>query len=201
MYMRKCVAALCGAALLGSAAPADCPDADLLVYDDAFFIPAFYAAASQLGVSYLQVHSYEELHTQLTTQTYRAVIVSGQSWENGAGWEPLLSYIAGGGHVVMSYHYLQEEPTLAAALGVTAVGNFEQGDVESVIQTATHEIWTGVVSPIDVEDTGAFDNGDRLLPLGGSESIAEFTSGGSAIVIANDGRTVINGFISDNVID
>ena len=177
------------------------PRPDLLIYEDAFFTPAFYIGASRMGVSFVRVCSYEELNAQLTAATCRAVIISGQSYENTAGWEPLLSYIDGGGHAIVTYAYLQEEPALAEALGVAAIGDFPQGVVESVVQTSPHIVWTDVTSPLVLMDTGAFDNGDRLLPLSGSQSIAEFTGGGSAIVIANEARTVSNGFVSDDAMD
>jgi hypothetical protein len=189
-----------------AAAGADCPDADLLVYDDGYFSVAYVVAAFQLDVSFRYVYDYADFNAMLTTHAYRLVVVSGQSFWNGEGWGPLTEFISNGGRVVFTYHRLQDEPDLAAAFGVTAAGDFPSGVVDSVEQLIPHEIWTGVNSPLVLQDTGALDNGDKLSPAVGSQAIAQFITGGGtpdggAIVIGNDGRTVINGFIADNAVD
>jgi hypothetical protein len=108
-------------------ARANCPFADLLVYDDGFMPPTFYVAANQLALSLVRVPSYEALNTELGASVYRAVAVSDRSWENEAGWGPLLDCVASGGHVVLGYMYLNYEPDLAAAFGVAAAGDSPQG--------------------------------------------------------------------------
>ena len=49
------------------------------------------------------------------------------------------------------------------------------------------------------------DNGDRLNAINGAEALAGFTAsataGEAAIVLGNDGRTIYNGFLFDDLVD
>lgn len=167
------------------------------------------AALANLGFTFTTVTTDAEFQTQLASATWQVVVI--ERYNNSispASATALGSYIAGGGRVVCSY-WAVSDPTalsLREAFGVAAA--FDQGaSVEpahpwlpsSPVFTTHHAMGVVVPSP----PYNWTDNGDRLQIAAGATALAGYTSMPNAaqvaIVQANAGRTIFNGFLFDNV--
>ncbi|MCA8959215.1 MAG: hypothetical protein KDC38_01830 [Planctomycetes bacterium] len=120
----------------------------------------------------------------------------------------LVDYIDAGGRVLLSYWNLDTAPDLQAALGVAATT--EMLDPMPVYQWALgNPMFTTpnfVSNPIAADPMSTFtDNGDLLTVAPGATALGGYapgtTAGEAAIIVANDGRTIVNGFDYDSVAD
>ena len=106
----------------------------------------------------------------------------------------------------MSFWTLQSEAALAAAFGVSQVSTFDSPQ-DVYRWDAAHPIFTHVNSVGDLTTWTDqwFDDGDRLA-LGADPTayaVAGFTGapalGQGAIIVGNQGRTIYNGFLFDEL--
>lgn len=122
----------------------------------------------------------------------------------------LVDHVNGGGALLFSWWDLDGSfnPPFAAAmrplLGVESTIDFFT-PMPVFAWDPGHPIFNdpvSVPSPIPTSGTAWNDNGDRLTPSAGALAIGGFvadeTPGQAAIVVANAGRTIVNGFVADN---
>lgn len=175
--------------------------APILIYDENSINSRAQAAATSLGLTFT-VGNVSDFNTLLTTGTWDLVVVDAPS--SFPSLVPLINYINNGGAVIMSFWNLNNEPALATAFDVSVSSSISTPQTVYRWDT-THPIFN---SPNLLGDLASFsdlwgDNGDRLTVLGGGMGIAGFTAsptvGQAAIVIGNNGRTIYNGFLFDDL--
>ncbi|MCA8962728.1 MAG: hypothetical protein KDC38_19530, partial [Planctomycetes bacterium] len=121
--------------------------------------------------------------------------------------DALASFVAAGGKAILSYWDLDGSngPGAAAILrdtfGIAATSSFDQP--QSISRWRDESRLYLDVQPYTPDGTSFLvDNGDRLSPAPGAVPLAGFTAlpsaNDAAIVIANGGRTIVNGFLFDD---
>lgn len=113
----------------------------------------------------------------------------------------LITFIQGGGRAVVNYWDLDSSSALQAALGVSVAQDIFTPQPISIWEGA-HPANNGLAGTLALgENANSWsDDGDKLTLLSGSIALAGYTStptaGEAAIVLANDGRTIVNGFLA-----
>lgn len=168
-------------------------------------------ALSGLGRTTTTVTSDAAFRTQLAGGPWELVLI--EKYNNSLTLElctDLGNYIAGGGRAILSYWGMSESTGGAAALRSAF------GVAFAVDQATPRPVYRWVPSspvfttphllddiPTDGTNLWVVDNGDRLEPTPQATAVAGFTStygtAQSAIVVANAGRTIVNGFLLDNM--
>jgi len=177
----------------------------ILAFDDNTSNGRAISALDSLGLAYTQAGS-GNFNTLLTGATWDLVVLDIPSNEPDGGYGDLISYIGGGGRAIMSFWWLQEYPGLAAAFGVTQVSSFSSPQ-DVYRWDAAHPIFThpNAVGDLTSWTDNWADDGDKLA-LGADLSafaVAGFTVapavGEGAIIVGNQGRTIYNGFLFDEL--
>lgn len=113
----------------------------------------------------------------------------------------LVSYINGGGRVILSYWTIDGSTDLQNAFKAGYADTFGNPQNVTIWETSSPAM-SGLPSVLTaLADDGYWsDNGDRLTVLSGGTALAGYTTspttGQAAIIAANDNRTIINGFIA-----
>lgn len=167
------------------------------------------------------INSADSLPSKLATGTWDIVVIEQYDLvipTNAA--LALKSYVANGGAVVFNYWDMNginngsggatvtSAPILRSAFGVQSAITFTAPKNVQAWQTS-HPIFTtpNAISGLSTSDVTYWDsNGDRMEagPSDSAQALAGFTGSynfeQAAIVEANNGRTIYNGFIFDNMI-
>ncbi len=159
-------------------------------------------ALSSLGYTATTV-GHNGVTAALAAHAYDLLIVdiSGTNI-NAADQSAIQNFIGAGGHVVMSYWALNSAAALAATFGASVSTNFFS--VQPVFAwDSSSPLFAGVSMPVAFGPEQLGDNGDELNVLAGSTALAGFsssvTAGRAAIVSANGGRTLVNGWSFDEL--
>ena len=151
----------------------------------------------------------------IDSASFLSFLTSGNAWslvlvdEYSSGWLPLLqaaltSYINCSGRVIVCYwDWASASPALLNALEAAYVNDFDS-PLPIYRWDVTHPIFTSPHSIADFtnnfNDTCARD-GARFNAIGGGVAVAGYTptpqAGEHAIIIGNDGRTILNGEVFD----
>jgi hypothetical protein len=187
---------LCGAARFASAA-------SILLYDENTINNNPQAALASLGLPFTTAGA-ANFNTILTGSTWDLVIMDVPSTLPVGGFGPLIAYVNGGGSSILSFWSLQTEPALATAFGVTQVSTFTTP--ENVFSwNAAHPIWNNpnAVGPLNSWSDVWADDGDKFSLAGPALLVGGFTvapaANQGAIGIHNGGKTIINGFLFDEI--
>lgn len=178
----------------------------ILVYDNDSHHQRAQTALNSLSLGYT-VGDSSTFNTLLNGSSWDLVVVDCPNFT--PAWTPLVDYIDGGGRAIMGFWDLDNDAgygdaALPGAFDVAVSSSFNSP--QSVYRwDATHPVFN---IPNPVGDLTSWtdnwnDNGDRLTALGGAEALAGFTTtettGEAAIVLGNDGRTIYNGFLFDDL--
>lgn len=166
------------------------------------------AALDSLALPYT-VGTPSTFNSLLQGDTWDMVVVDCPSTRPFSGtWTPLTDYINNGGRVVMSFWGLDGAPSLADAFGVSVTSSFN--NPENVYRwDVSHPVFNipNLVANLTSWQDTANDDGDKLalVPLSGAQALGGFTisptAGQAAIVLGNNGRTIYNGFLFEELND
>jgi hypothetical protein len=152
--------------------------------------------------------------TIATTDTFNELLTNAQ-WDLvimdvpsspplGARFAPLSDYVHSGGSAILSYFNLDADPGLQAAFGVSVSSSIDEPS--DVYPWTSHRVLTTpyTIAPLTSwSDESWLDNGDMLEALAGTDLIAGFTPDVTtmhgAIALANGNRTIVNGFLFDDI--
>jgi len=174
----------------------------VLYFTDLFSTPerAGEQALVNLGVTFaMYVDDYNGFLAELATGAWDVVLY--ESAGNPRDITPLASYIAGGGKLISSYWAY--DAVFATAMEAAYVSSVFTP--LEVTRWSNHAIFSSPNSVPDLvpgPDDAWNDNGDRFDPVGGAVALAGYTPaqspGESAIIVGNDGNTILNGFIFED---
>lgn len=182
--------------------------ANILVYDVNTGQQHGLMAAQTLGPDYSVVRaaSEGELTTQLSTGSWDLLVldVPSSGMTDPVATE-IVAYITGGGKAMMGYWNLDSPSPggiLRPAFGV-ASGTDYTIPLDVYAWVPDHPIFTvpnPIPSPIVWENNPWADDGDRLIPIAGTEVVGGFTvnetPGEAGIVLTP--QTICNGFVFDS---
>ena len=169
------------------------------------------AAASSLGLTYTIVDGddWDIFDNVLYGSVWDLVVIDAPSTWNSSLSQSIATYIASGGKVMMSYWYAKEDPILTAAFEVqiSPVHFFSPQNVypwdlaHPIFHSPNPDIgpltsWTDIWWGTDLE---------YAAPVGSAVALAGFSAtpenGIAAIILGNNGRTLYNSFLWDNIGD
>lgn len=169
--------------------------------------PISVLALNNLGIPYEHYRAedeYDEFVRALASHDWGLVIM--EAPYSRYDWDPLIEWVADGGKLISSLW----EPSSAflRALGAERVESFDEPS-RVYSWRSDHPLFTrpnSVPSPlVTQEDSRWRDNGDRLKALEGAIAYAGFSREPSpdeaATILANNERTLINGFLFDDFAD
>lgn len=105
----------------------------------------------------------------------------------------LVSWIGGGNRALAATSYMTD--SFAAAFNASFVGNLAVD--AATVSSNGNPIWNGVVSPITLTNPGYGTFSVELAAGTGGVVAGTFETGTAAIVIGNNGKTQLNGFLDD----
>lgn len=182
--------------------------ANILVYDVNTGQQHGLMAAQTLGPDYTVVRaaSEPELTMQLSTGSWDLLVLDvPSSGMSTVVADETVAYISGGGRAMMGYWDL-DSPSFGAilrpAFGI-ASGTDYTTPLDVYAWDFSHPIFNApnpITSPLVWENNPWFDDGDRLIPVAGTEVVGGFTAvetpGEAAIVLTP--QTICNGFVFDS---
>lgn len=207
--MKRAVRFLIMALAALSAVPA-LASPSILVYDNSAHNLNARAALDSLSLSY----------TVATSGTFNTLL-GGSSWDlvvmdcpstTPPDWTPMVDYVNGGGRAIMSFWDLDNDGGYGDAALPGAFDVSVNGSISSPQEVYAWETSHAVFNTPNVlgdltnwQSDYWVDNGDRLNAINGAEALAGFTAsataGEAAVVLGNDGRTIYNGFLFDDLVD
>jgi len=151
----------------------------------------FLAAMANLGITPTIADSFEDFAALLQDGGWDLAILLDQNWCNTSWVDPMVDWVNAGGQAIVADWCRNE--TAAEAFGASYSG---QKNGSPITQTVPHPIWFGIADPFDLTNPGwgIFSMGMTATT---GQSIGTFPNGDDALVVGNDGRTVLNGFLSD----
>lgn len=182
----------------------------VLIFDDTQQ-STLLTAAQSVGYGVRIATDGPDFASLLAIGDFDAVVVS--SSLNGMPTEiPDLveTFVAGGGRAILSYWDL--DGSLDPAISESLRDTFDVASTDTISDAFEvfpwideHPIYRNpsFVGDLLVDNQGLGDNGDRLVPSSGATAVGGFTGapafGEAAIVVGNQGRTIVNGFMYDNM--
>ena len=199
-FRRVVASFVCSAVLLclaGSPAHAG----SILLFDDFSFFPgspgSFWGTALiGLGRAVTSVTNDAVFVAQLTSSPWDLVIVQFDALSHPTAASAVSSYVSTGGKAIFS-HWLTEAD---AAFGVTQANtNLHALTVGPLFSEG---IFFGglVVGTLPVNNPGYGIYSRSFVPDLGTTVAGTFEDGNAGIVIGNDGRTIINGFLGETLV-
>ena len=159
-------------------------------------------AADSLGLNYDHIISdTAALNSAIASGDYRFAIIHQPANNFAAGFDGLLSsFVSGGNRVHFSFWNLDASPSLQSTLGVASAVDFFAP--RPVFNNASHPSWGAAPSPVAVSGSDPWnDNGDLMTAASGAEVVSTFdsTTGQGATIVANNNKTLVNGFEYDSM--
>lgn len=189
-FGRSVLAATAGILLLLSATSQAI--AATLLYND-FVSPNWAAALSGFGIAPTPVIDDADFVAKLNPATVDLAIVQfDQSAHSSAVRDAVANYIAMGGRVIFSS---MVDPQFDSIFRVTQAGSGDFADFSTTINIGgalSSGLSSSLLAVRDEPSLATFYRSFSLLS--GATGLATFEDGNSAIVLANSGRTIINGF-------
>jgi len=114
----------------------------------------------------------------------------------------LVGFVGAGGRAILGLASLNLHPSLAAAFDATVAASITSP--LPVFDWGSSSLFAGLTSPMSFTESGFYDDGDQLEPTAGGTAVAGFVSAPAtnqaAIIIGNDGATIVNGFVMDDAV-
>ena len=178
------------------------PGSQVFVFTGGDVKPILDNAAAQAGITpdlRIADSDFLGLTNALNNPDFGVAIISNPCCFFDAGTPGALdTFVNNGNTAHMSFWNMDAEPGLRGTFGVaSAVDFFAQRPVFSHV---AHPSWGGISDvPVDPAPSPWFDIGDDMTPAAGGTVVGtfDFAGGPGAIIVANDDRTLFNGFAYD----
>ena len=165
---------------------------DVLYYMDFGYDDYFTTAFANVGITPTVATGVFDLTTRLNTGSWDLVVLLQHDVAESMWVTPLVGYVNDGGRAILADWAI--DGVAASAFGASYTGMTN----ETEIAHGDHPIWEGISDPFALMNPGYGVFSMGLTPTSG-ESMGVFPSGDSGLVVGNDGRTIINGFLFDSI--
>lgn len=143
----------------------------------------------KLGMGYTSALDENDFVTKVGTGGWDMVIFNNQNYGNDNAANAFSNWISGGGKGIAS-DWISYHSNTQSAMEVSYTFNYN----ESPVYGTVHPIWNGLPADIALVNHGY---GVFATGLNGLSVAATFGSGEAAIVVGNNGRSIMNGFLDD----
>jgi hypothetical protein len=168
----------------------------IILFVDSPVASPYEAALTDLGMSYERVFGEFELNNAVNGANRATTLVIVDAPQNSYTFTSFNSFINGGGRMVIGANSLIGVSSLAALFKVAIDVRLESP--QRVYDWRGSPLFTGLASSIGFVEIGLQEDVHRWHALPGGYPVAGFgvtaTPGAGAVVIGNDGRTIVNGF-------
>lgn len=182
----------------------------ILYYVDYEYVghDTFYSALGSMGLlpGTTVVHRDDIMLDYLSTEGWHLVVTLIQDRGGDRTFtSALIDYVQNGGKAILAdfrkTFSVPDADTLAAAFEGSYTGSF---NATNIVFAPDSMLWFGLVSPIDIGLPSGVIWGTYAMGLSATGSAAEtgvFPNGDAAIVVGNNGNTILNGFLQDVFLD
>jgi hypothetical protein len=157
------------------------------------------------GYTITEANDWTTFAGLLTSGDYDLVVVDEPANLLSGGADTAINnYVASGGRVVMSYWNMDVTASMWATFGIAGAVDFFSPMAVNVWDAGS-PVWAGIPGGVAIGGGASpwFDNGDTMTVGAGGTALGGFTAaptaGQAAVVMANDGRTFVNGFDYDSM--
>ncbi|MFB3879807.1 MAG: PKD domain-containing protein [Armatimonadota bacterium] len=181
----------------------------VLLYESSPFLHRGYEALLRLNQLPVLADDYD-FNSALASQAWNAVVGDVPNWvpQEEGGWQPFIDWIGAGGQALLSTWNLEGQTDLAAAFGVAAGPNLDevpplyQWDNGPPLFTFREQVPTALTGWIDYYWDMGVDANQLTEAADNTTAVAGFTvdqtEGEAAVVMGNNARTFIDGFLWDD---
>lgn len=157
---------------------------------------SFAMALSSLGISPTITNDATEFNTLLQAGGWDLVIALQQNYSATSSYASSLSaYVAAGGKAI--YSDWTSDAAMLGSFGAAATGSL---NFLSITPTSS-AIWSSLTSPIALLNPGWGIYAVGLSPIGDGAADGTYENGDAAVIVANAGRTIVNGTLQDSYND
>ena len=171
----------------------------ILLYQASYF-DYFQTALNALGLSYTTYTTDSAFESALAGANPSTTLAIVDDAEDESAFANLPAFINGGGAVIFGDWYLQVLPSVASALGASVP--YSINAPLPVYDWGESSLFARLPSPMGLEYYYNW-NGQLLQPTGSGIAVAGLqntpAADQAALVVANSGRTILNGFLFDDV--
>lgn len=147
-------------------------------------------ALTALGYDITVATDWNDFDSKLAAGTFDLAVGLGQGNGYQGNTSVLASYIAGGGHAVAVDY--EQRSALATAFDASYTGTINQNTA-----TFLPPVSVGLTNPMTLQSPGWSVFSTSLAPAQGGVSYCTFEDASSCLVVGNEGRTALLGFVSD----
>jgi len=173
------------------------PVSAILLFVDGTLDSPYATALANLGLAYQSFTDATGFNTALSdaSPADTLVLVDSTWWFHC--FANVGAFVRAGGRALLQYFNLSPGTSLPAAFNASVVQ--VNSSVLSVYNWGSTGLFAGVSSPLSFSNVGFIIHGQKLEPTGGGQAAAGYVSSPgpnqAAIVIGNEGRTMLNGFV------
>ena len=157
---------------------------------------SFAMALSSLGISPTTTNDASEFNTLLQAGGWDLVIALQRNYPSASLYASSLgAYVAAGGKAI--YSDWTADATVLGSFGAAATGSLNFLS----ISPGGSAIWSTLPSPVALLNPGWGIYATGLSPIGDGVVDGTYENGDAAVIVANAGRTIINGTLQDSYND
>jgi hypothetical protein len=190
-------ALMCGALALPARAQ---PEIEALIFQNAGVASSGFHACGELGYTRILTRTENNFLEVIRMQSWDLVIIEMPFdiiTQKALVAQLLEDHVAAGGRLLVNFNNLDEWPRLQRLMGVSRTQ--ELLVPLNVLKTTPRHASYSISVPVFPWITNPWtDSGDHLTPDGNGIVVGQFEDQSAAMVLSNDGRTVVNGFDWDS---
>jgi hypothetical protein len=187
-------------ALGGARGAAAQPEIEALIFQNAGVASNGFHACGELGYTRVLTRVESTFQGLMQSQSWDLVIIEMPFdivTQKELVAQLLEDHVAAGGRLLVNFNNLDEWPRLQRLLGVRdAIEMLTPQDV--LPTTPRHASYPPPGDTFPWLQSAWTDSGDRLVPSSVGIAVGLFRDGSVSMVLANDGRTIVNGFDWDS---
>ncbi len=169
---------------------------DILVYDENTVNGLAATAAQNLSFFGTTIAGAANFNSLLTSGSWDAVAVDCPSTIPTGGWNPLISYVNGGGRVVLSFWDWDATPSLLPAFDVSVSSSISLVGA-TLEDSLTTPAFLGVTMPNSSWNDAWVDDGDQFNPQAGALGLAHIGTPATPVLVSGNGGRTIAGPVFD----
>jgi hypothetical protein len=176
------------------------PEIEALILQNSVASSRGWQASGELGYTRSLVQTESGFLQWMQAQTWDLVIIEMPFdiiTQKALVAQLLEDHVAAGGRLLVNFNNLDEWPRLQRLMGVSDA--IEQLTPQDVLPTSPrHASYPPPGDTFPWLQAAWTDSGDRLVPSSTGIAVGLFKDGSVSMVLANDGRTIVNGFDWDS---
>jgi hypothetical protein len=160
----------------------------------------FQSALTALGLSYATYTTENAFDTALSAANPSSTLAIVDEPNNLITLAPVPAYISAGGRMILEYWHLEALSSIDSIFGASVITPVYTPI--PIYDWGGSSFFKGLTSPLNLSPNGYNENADEMQPTAAGTAVAGFqsvvTANSAAVVVANSGRTILDGFLIDD---